>query len=90
MAHFGVFGRSRATLITHWISGAILGEFWTGVPTDWEFLLGVLLAHFLAHGRLMLHFSSFFLRYFFEARFFIDFGWPQGSKNDAFGGGRHG
>ena len=27
-----------------------------------------------------------FLMYFFEARFFIDFGWPQGSQIDAFWG----
>ena len=47
-------------------------------------LFGALLAHFSAHGRLRLHFESLFLRLFFEARFFIDFRWPEGSEIYAF------
>ena len=85
-AHFEVFGRSRATIISHWISDAILGDFYGGCPHErvapfWS-TFGILFGTWASH----VAFFIVFLRSVFEARFFIDFGWPQGSKIDAFGG----
>ena len=87
LAHFGVFGPPGNN--NHPLGPRCnLGSILSGCPREKGVLFWSTFAHFLANGRLMLHFSSFFLRYAFEARFFIDFGWPEGSKIDAFGGWR--
>ena len=90
LVHFGVFGRSKAAMISRWGPHAILGRFLTIPDQKYYLLFGALLAHFLAHGRLMMHVSSFFWRTFSRLCFSSILGGLKALKLMLLGGGRHG
>ena len=84
MARFGIFGRSKAALVSYWGPDAILGFFYdgaheSGVPF-WS-TVGTLFGTWAPHDAFFIVFSA----YFFKALLFIDFGRPKGSKIDALG-----
>ena len=79
-----------ATIITHWDPDVILGQFSGMVGQKSHFLFGALLAHFLAHVRLMMHVSSFFWCTCSRICFSSILGGLKALKFMLFGGGRHG